>query len=54
MVGDSRNDAEAAEAAGCGAVVLLRHGYNHGEPVEAVPARAHLDRLDQLPALLAG
>lgn len=53
MVGDSRNDAEAALAAGCAAVVLLRHGYNHGEPIEAVPARAHLDRLDQLPGLLA-
>jgi phosphoglycolate phosphatase len=47
MVGDSRNDAEAAHAAGC-PVVLLRHGYNHGEPIEAVTALAHLDRLDAL------
>ncbi len=47
MVGDSRNDAEAADAAGC-PVVLVRHGYNHGEPIEAVPALAHLDRLDAL------
>jgi phosphoglycolate phosphatase len=47
MVGDSRNDAEAAHAAGC-PVVLVRHGYNHGEPIEAVPALAHLDRLDAL------
>lgn len=51
-VGDSRNDAEAALAAGCAAVLLLRHGYNHGEPVDAVPARAHLDCWEQLPALL--
>jgi phosphoglycolate phosphatase len=48
MVGDSANDAQAARAAGCGARVLLRHGYNHGEPVDAVPAEAHLDRLDEL------
>ncbi|MBB5205836.1 phosphoglycolate phosphatase [Inhella inkyongensis] len=47
MVGDSANDAEAARAAGCGALVLLRHGYNHGEPIDSVPADWHLDRLDQ-------
>ncbi|MFO0121463.1 MAG: HAD-IA family hydrolase [Inhella sp.] len=54
MVGDSRNDAESAEAAGCAAVVLMTYGYNHGEPVSAVPARAHLHRLDHLPALWGG
>ena len=32
MVGDSRNDCEAARAAGC-PVVLVSYGYNHGEPV---------------------
>jgi len=50
MIGDSSNDAQAAHAAGC-PVVLLRHGYNHGEPIDAVPALQHLDRLDliQLP-----
>lgn len=48
MVGDSRNDAEAARAAGCGAVLLLRHGYNHGEAVDAVPADGHLDRLSEI------
>ncbi|MBH9579570.1 HAD-IA family hydrolase [Inhella proteolytica] len=53
MVGDSANDAAAARAAGCAGVVLLRHGYNHGEPIEAVPAEAHLDGLDQLPAWLS-
>lgn len=52
MVGDSSNDAAAARAAGC-PVVLLRHGYNHGEPVEAAGADAVLDRLDELPPLVA-
>jgi len=47
MVGDSRNDAAAARAAGC-PVVLVTYGYNHGEPVQQVPAEAHLDRLDRL------
>ena len=48
VIGDSRNDAEAGRAAACHPIVLLRHGYNHGEPVDAVPAEAHLDRLDEL------
>lgn len=52
MVGDSSNDAAAARAAGC-PVVLVRYGYNHGEPVEAAGADALIDRLDELPALLA-
>ncbi len=47
MVGDSSNDAQAARAAGC-PVVLMRYGYNHGEPVEAAGADAVLDRLDDL------
>ena len=47
MVGDSRNDAEAARAAGC-PVVLVGYGYNHGEPVaDARPDRV-LARLDEL------
>ena len=49
MVGDSRNDAEAARGAGC-PVVLMTYGYNHGEDVRAIPARAHLDRLDAISA----
>lgn len=53
MVGDSRNDAEAARAAACHPIVLLRHGYNHGEPVDAVPADAHLDSLARLPGRLS-
>ncbi len=47
MIGDSRNDAEAARGAGC-PVVLVTYGYNHGEDIRAVPALAHLDRLDEL------
>lgn len=50
MVGDSENDAAAARAAACAAVLLLRGGYNHGEPIDTVPADAHLDRLDAVPA----
>ena len=47
MVGDSRNDCEAARAAGC-PVVLVSYGYNHGEPV----ADARPDRvIDSLAAL---
>lgn len=51
MVGDSSNDAAAARAAGC-PVVLLSHGYNHGEPVGAAGADVVLDRLDELLHLL--
>lgn len=47
MIGDSRNDAEAARGAGC-PVVLLSYGYNHGEPVRAVPADGWFDRIDDL------
>ncbi|NCT83287.1 MAG: phosphoglycolate phosphatase [Comamonadaceae bacterium] len=47
MVGDSRNDAEAARAAGC-PLVLMTYGYNHGEDILAVPALQHLARLDAL------
>ena len=51
MIGDSRNDAEAARAAGC-PVVLVSYGYNHGEPVTAAGADAIVDRIDAVPALL--
>lgn len=52
MVGDSSNDARAARAAGC-PVVLLSHGYNHGEPLHEAGADLVLDRLDELIPLLA-
>ncbi|MFZ5521729.1 MAG: phosphoglycolate phosphatase [Pseudomonadota bacterium] len=48
MIGDSRNDAQAARAAGC-PVVLVTYGYNHGEPVHQVDADGWIERLDALP-----
>ncbi len=51
MIGDSSNDAAAARAAGM-AVVLVRYGYNHGQPIEAAGADLLVDRLDQVPGLL--
>lgn len=53
MVGDSSNDAQAANAAGC-PVVLMTYGYNHGEPIRNTPARAWLDSMAQLGDLLQG
>jgi phosphoglycolate phosphatase len=47
MIGDSTNDAQAAQAAGC-PVVLLSHGYNHGQPIREVPADHHLDSLAEI------
>ena len=47
MVGDSRNDCEAARAAGC-PVVLVSYGYNHGEPVASAQPDLVIDRLDAL------
>mgnify|MGYP006166561389 FL=1 len=47
MIGDSSNDAQAADAAGC-PVVLMTYGYNHGEPIQNTPALAWLDSLAQL------
>lgn len=49
MVGDSSNDAQAAHAAGC-PVALLRYGYNHGRPIEEVPAQMYLESLADLRA----
>jgi phosphoglycolate phosphatase len=45
MVGDSSNDAQAARAAGC-PVLLVTYGYNHGQPIQDVPALAHVDQLN--------
>ncbi|MEK8032313.1 phosphoglycolate phosphatase [Ideonella sp. DXS29W] len=47
MVGDSRNDVQAARGAEC-PVVLVRYGYNHGEPAETAGADAVIDRLDDI------
>ena len=52
MVGDSSNDAQAARAAAC-PVALVRYGYNHGLPIDAVDADAHVDALTELAQALA-
>ena len=52
MIGDSSNDAAAARAAGC-PVLLVTYGYNHGEPVRAVPAEGFLDSMAELSGWLA-
>ena len=52
VVGDSRNDAAAGQAAGC-PVVLVTYGYNHGEPIRDVPAQAYVDSLVQMAELLS-
>lgn len=52
VVGDSVNDAQAAQAAGC-PVVLVGYGYNHGQPVREVPANAWVDSLAEVPGLFS-
>jgi phosphoglycolate phosphatase len=47
MIGDSSNDARAADAARC-PLVLVTYGYNHGEDIRLVRALAHLDSLAEL------
>jgi len=51
MVGDSKNDIQAARAAGM-AVVGLSYGYNHGEPIEDSQPDWVLHRFDELVSLL--
>lgn len=52
MVGDSKNDIQAARAAGI-PVVGLSYGYNHGEPIENCQPDWVLHRFDELASLLA-
>jgi phosphoglycolate phosphatase len=47
VVGDSENDAQAARAAGC-PLVLVRYGFNHGQPIESAGADVLVDRLDEI------
>ena len=47
MVGDSRSDIEAAQAAGC-KVVAVTYGYNHGEPVARYAPDLIVDNLTAL------
>lgn len=51
MVGDSRNDVDAAHAAKA-ASVALTYGYNHGEPVEDSQPSLVLDNFETLLAYL--
>jgi len=53
MVGDSKNDIQAARAAGI-PVVGLTYGYNHGEPIAASAPDWIMDDFRDLAGLLAG
>lgn len=50
MVGDSKNDVEAARAASM-PVVCLSYGYNHGEDIRNANPDAVIDALSELPEL---
>ena len=47
MVGDSANDAQAAQSAAM-PVVLVRYGYSEGQPVETIPCDGLLSSMDEL------
>jgi phosphoglycolate phosphatase len=47
MVGDSKNDIEAARRAGIDCIVVS-YGYNHGENIYDSDPQQVVDRLDQL------
>ena len=47
MLGDSRNDVQAARAAGC-PVICVSYGYNHGEPVSRCSPDRVVDSLADL------
>ncbi len=49
MVGDSRNDVAAAQAAAM-RCIAVSFGYNHGEPVAASAPDIVIDHFEQLPA----
>ena len=51
MVGDSRNDVEAARAAGC-PVAAVSYGYNHGEDIRLANPDACVDQFADLLPLL--
>lgn len=52
MVGDSRNDVEAARAAGM-PVVLVPYGYTEGQDPRLLPCDHMVDSLADLPGLIA-
>ena len=47
MIGDSSNDAHAANAAGC-PVILVTYGYNHGQSITSVAALQHVASLAEI------
>ena len=47
MIGDSRNDVQAARSAAM-PVVAVSYGYNHGEPIELAQPDRVIDQLDEL------
>ena len=51
MVGDSANDAEAAQAAGM-PVVLMRYGYSEGRAVDSIPCDALLSSMTEILPLI--
>ena len=51
FVGDSRNDAEAAQAAHM-RIVCMTYGYNEGRPATELPCLALLENMSALPSLL--
>ena len=46
VIGDSKNDAKAARAAGC-SLFLVPYGYNYGIPVEELKPDAVVEDLYQ-------
>lgn len=52
MVGDSKNDVQAARNAGCRGVVTVPYGYNHGEDIRAAKPDLVIDSLTELSAYL--
>ncbi len=52
MVGDSKNDMQAAQAAGCHSFALT-YGYNHGEPIEDSKPDVVSDQFNHLLAVLS-
>lgn len=52
MVGDSKNDISAANAAGIRSV-CVSYGYNHGEDTQALPATVHITDFGELRRVFA-
>ena len=53
LIGDSRNDIEAARAAGFG-IICVSYGYHHGDDIRAGAPDAVVDSLAELPKLFDG